>query len=139
VNTTHGAIYLYWTNGYQELHRLVPLVGGKVSHAILEPDHSGNHYQAAFTPDGCYVMCGSASGDIHVWDTRDGRAVVKYVGHTAPSLVIQCNPRWALFASACKDVVSICAFTTMLNQLNQSFHKAIWTPTEEAIASCSAA
>jgi len=62
-------------------------------------------YEASFSPDGQYVICGCEDGSIYVWHTLTGREVTVFQGHAGPVGVVQWNPKTMMIASGCTNLV----------------------------------
>jgi len=77
-----------------ELHRLTGHVNG-----------SGMMLEAAFSPDGQFVLSGSEDGTVHVWHAGNGQEVAVWQGHTAPTLAVRWSPTHMLAVSACSGPV----------------------------------
>lgn len=60
--------------------------------------------QPCYSVDSRYVYCGAPDGQINVWSREDGRVVTQLEGHAAYPLVVKCNPRYAMLASACTNL-----------------------------------
>jgi len=56
--------------------------------------------EASFSPDGQFVLAGSDSGSVHVWETLSAKEVAVWKGHMGPVGVVQWNPKMAMVASA---------------------------------------
>ena len=56
-------------------------------------------FEASFTPDAKFVLCGSQDGKIHAWDVQTGLNVSILNHHTEPPLVVSFSPKTLLMAS----------------------------------------
>lgn len=65
---------------------------------------SGLRIEASFTPDSKYILSGSENGQIHIWDL-EGTEIVKLDGHPKAVMNVKFNPKFALMASACTNVI----------------------------------
>ena len=48
---------------------------------------AGIHFEAAFTPDAKYVICGSQDGKVYSWDVQSGAVVGSLNWHVDPPKV----------------------------------------------------
>jgi COMPASS component SWD2 len=60
--------------------------------------------EASFTPDEQFIVSGSEDGCIHIWDIASKQKVHVLKGHAGPVTSVQCNPRFAMIASACTNL-----------------------------------
>jgi COMPASS component SWD2 len=60
--------------------------------------------EAAFTPDSKYIISGSENGCIHFWDL-EGNEIVKLEGHPKPVMNVKFNPKFAMLATACSNII----------------------------------
>ncbi|XP_037108842.1 WD repeat-containing protein 82-like isoform X2 [Syngnathus acus] len=76
---------------------------GDVIHIFSGYNNStGLNLEACFTPDSHFVMIGSEDGRVHVWSTENGMKVAVLDGkHPRPISVVQFNPLYMTFATAC--------------------------------------
>lgn len=61
--------------------------------------------QPCYSTDSRHIFCGAPDGKINVWSREDGRVVTQLEGHASYPLVVKCNPRYAMLASACTNLV----------------------------------
>ena len=61
-------------------------------------------YSPCFTPDGQFVLCGSADGKVCVWDASSAELVAVWEGHAGPVHCVRWNPKRAMAASGCASV-----------------------------------
>lgn len=61
--------------------------------------------EASFTPDGAYVLAGTAGGEVVVWSVAGRREVARLGGHATVVGCVKWNPKYAMMASACQNVV----------------------------------
>lgn len=62
--------------------------------------------EASFSPDSAFLSTGSEDGAIYMWDLKTKRLLLDKPGtHALPSACASWNPVYALFASACQNVV----------------------------------
>ncbi|KAL0485852.1 COMPASS component SWD2 [Acrasis kona] len=76
-------------------------------------DNSTINIEASFTPDEQYIVSGSEDGSIHFWDIQTKQKCNVLKGHAGPVTSVQCNPRFAMLASACTNL-------------------ALWVPTDRS-------
>jgi COMPASS component SWD2 len=65
---------------------------------------TGPDTHATFSPDAKYVLSGSETGKIHVWEASTGRPVSTLEGHPQPTKQVRCNPTKMMLASACQTL-----------------------------------
>ena len=58
---------------------------------------------SCFTPDDQFVLLGTESGTIEVYNVLTGTCVKTVEGHLGPVTAIACNPRYTQIASACTN------------------------------------
>eukprot|EP00842_Homolaphlyctis_polyrhiza_P005511 jgi/Hompol1/5961/HPOL_004780-RA len=86
---------------------LVDAFRGDVVHRLTgHLNQMGLSFEASFTPDGAYVICGSQDGRIHCWDVATGKHLSALEWHQEPPKVVAFNPRYLMFASADTNLVS---------------------------------
>ncbi|RKP12158.1 WD40-repeat-containing domain protein [Piptocephalis cylindrospora] len=94
------------------VHLLVDAVEGRVKRALnghqsLGPMGCGE--DVCFTPDGKFVLGGSATGEVHVWDVEEGRydgqSSFYLDAHKSPVHGVAFNPSYAVMATAASEVV----------------------------------
>ncbi|KAH8924100.1 WD40 repeat-like protein [Atractiella rhizophila] len=123
-----GTQLLIGTTG--NVHFIMDAFSGKTTHRVtghlgLEPASAAatpydpslgmSGSEVSWTPDGRFVIGGSADGKVHVWDTQQQNSVTgeintltpikTFEGHAgSPSRVVSFNPKLAMFASAGKEL-----------------------------------
>merc|ERR1712233_235643 len=63
--------------------------------------------EAAFTPDGQFVMCGTEDGLVRVWDANTGKLTCVWRGdtpHPGPVGQVRFNPKKMMAVTACSQV-----------------------------------
>merc|ERR1740124_542483 len=71
---------------------------GKVSQTYFSHENTTNTcLHGTFSPDSKYVICGSTTGDVHVWDRASGEEVAVWRGHPEPVTFV----RWNLMRAVC--------------------------------------
>ena len=66
---------------------------------------AGPDTHASFTPDAKFVLSGSETGKIHVWECeKEGRPVCTLPGHPQPTRCVKFNPTKMMMASACQTL-----------------------------------
>eukprot|EP00922_Rhytidocystis_sp_ex-Travisia-forbesii_P059543 GHVS01088294.1.p1 GENE.GHVS01088294.1~~GHVS01088294.1.p1 ORF type:complete len:361 (-),score=41.20 GHVS01088294.1:68-1015(-) len=59
----------------------------------------------AYTPDGGFVICGGPDKCVHIWTASTAERLVSLSGHAGVPMQLAFNPRKALLASGCLNVV----------------------------------
>jgi COMPASS component SWD2 len=92
-------------------HLLIDAVTGRVKRSLTGHQPLGAlsaGEDVSFTPDGKYILGGSASGDIHVWDVEgeryDGQSSFYLEAHKSPVLGVAFNPKYAVMASVASEM-----------------------------------
>ncbi len=93
ANAAGGVVYLFDSFSGQLLHTFGPHVRTAL-HAVPP------RLEAAFTPDGKYLMCGADDGSIAVYSVASGALVTTWHGHTGPVSALRFNPKLMMLASA---------------------------------------
>lgn len=96
IGTKSGVIYLL--DGFDGFVRQTLTGNQNTSSLDLQP---------SFSTDSSYVYCGGQDGRICVWDAETGSIITQLEGHTSYPLVVKSNPRFAMIASACTNLVII--------------------------------
>ncbi|OEL24144.1 WD repeat-containing protein 82-B [Dichanthelium oligosanthes] len=65
----------------------------------LEPSPNVTN-EAAFTPDGQYVISGSGDGTLHAWNINTVQEIASWNSHIGPITALKWAPRRAMFATA---------------------------------------
>ncbi len=74
------------------------MANGRLQHTY------GPHSQAVdWSPDGKYLATGGKDMRVSIWDTRSGKLVQTYQGHSAPINALRWSPDGSLIASASDD------------------------------------
>lgn len=63
--------------------------------------------EASFTPDGQFILCGTESGIVNVWNTDSGDLVCEWKGdtpHPGPVGIVSFNPKKMMAVSACTQL-----------------------------------
>lgn len=87
------------------MHYLVDSFDGFIKN--LYKGHNNNaqlEIKASFTPDSKFVISGSQSGQLVVWE-RSGKRVGVFDGHANSVYNVMFNPKYCMFASACSNLV----------------------------------
>lgn len=58
---------------------------------------------SCFTPDDKFVLLGTESGTIEVYNVQTGTCVKTIEGHLGPVTALVCNPKYTQIASACTN------------------------------------
>ncbi|KAM3138581.1 hypothetical protein pb186bvf_009333 [Paramecium bursaria] len=91
--TTEGTIFILDAYSLNNIHEL------------SDYSNEGSYIEASFTPDSQYVLSGSETGTIFIWEMRNGTLVAKLDGHQKRSRVVKFSPTFCLFASGCRNLV----------------------------------
>ncbi|XP_061147427.1 uncharacterized protein LOC133162319 isoform X4 [Syngnathus typhle] len=102
-----GKLILISTNG--GMIGILNAFTGDVIHIFSGYNNStGLNLEACFTPDSHFVMIGSEDGRVHVWSTENGMKVAVLDGkHPGPISVVQFNPLYMTFATACTHMLML--------------------------------
>ena len=74
---------------------------GKLLHTL--PEHMGRTFEAAFSPDGARVACGSDNHSVRVWDVKSGRLELTLRGPAGQTHGIAFSPDGKRLAAASWD------------------------------------
>lgn len=99
VSTSEGVIYLI--NSFEGALRQV-LQGAK---PYPKKAATATDFEAAFSPDGKYVLSGSADKKVCVWRRDTGKLLCGLEGHSGVPSVLKFNPVKQMFASGCENLV----------------------------------
>jgi len=89
ISTVAGVLYLLDAFECEIVHRF----SGHLNSA-------GVAFEASFTPDAKFVLCGSQDGKIHMYDVNTGQKLGDVAWHSDPPKVVRFSPKSLLFASA---------------------------------------
>ncbi len=96
VNTNRGHIHLI--NSFDGVFK-----------STLSPttnvDKQRHHFEASFTPDGKYVLCGAEDRKVHVWNRDQAQPIASFEGHSSTPTHVKFSPSKLMFASACTNLV----------------------------------
>ncbi|KAH9258788.1 hypothetical protein BASA81_002852 [Batrachochytrium salamandrivorans] len=74
---------------------------GCIKHRLVgNMNQMGMAFEACFSPDSAFVICGSQDGKIHSWDVETGSHLQVLEWHREPPKVVAFNPKHLMFASA---------------------------------------
>ncbi len=72
--------------------------------ATLTGHRAAASLEPAWTPDGNFVLCGSDTGTVHVWEVATGEMVTQWTGHSGTVRAVGFNPRYMMAACCCQHV-----------------------------------
>lgn len=91
----------------QEVHYLIDSYEGTLVQSYQgHTNKAGLNLEAALTPDSKFVLSGSQTGKIHIWERLSGKEVQVLEGHSKPVSHVQFNPKYCMMASTCSHLVS---------------------------------
>ncbi|CDW53774.1 Putative histone h3 lys4 methyltransferase comple x and rna cleavage factor ii complex subunit swd2 [Trichuris trichiura] len=105
-----GKVILLYTNG-SKIYTVDSYQGHFFKTLTGHKNPANLSIEASFTPDGVFVLSGSADGNIYFWKTETGENVAVLAGengtgaHSRPVRCVRFSPTHALIVSACKDTV----------------------------------
>lgn len=93
IGTRQGVLYL------------IDAFDGYVKHTLSGVQNTSQlDLKPTFSADAKQVLCGSQDGKIHIWDRHTGEVVGQLEGHASYPMLVKCNPKYTMIASACTNL-----------------------------------
>jgi COMPASS component SWD2 len=70
-----------------------------------EINESDIYFKADISADSKYIVSGSESGQVHIWNVNESKLVTSLYCHPQASLFVKFSPKHCLLASSCKNLV----------------------------------